>query len=112
MSKEEQKIILSLSVKERFGLTQLRPRLGSTFMFSTIKDVANRAKLTDEEKKKCQWQEPRPGRFAWNEGVIPEKEFELTTTEKNLLKRAVDILDEQNELPVDAHEVALKILAL
>lgn len=99
-----------LSFYKRLLMIRVLPKTGSIDGQIRCKELFERLKnLTDEHKQEIDYSEKKNGDFTYNSLKDSPKEFELSESEIHVLKRGVNLLDEQNLVTMELLDLCKEI---
>lgn len=98
---------VSLSVRDRLVMSELYPKKSNLVDQVLVKDITNKIQFTQEEMKEIDFKATANG-YTWNDKA-PEKEFEFTEAELDLLKKQIEEKDEQKEITLQLTDLCLKL---
>jgi len=99
-----------LNLQKRYFLLKILPKTGSLDGQLRCKELSDRiTNLSDEYKSKIEFDEIGEGQFKYNTLKDELTEFELSDSEKHVLKRGVEILDKEENITFELLDVCKEI---
>ena len=99
---------MKLSVKERFELAALLPKIGSLEEQIRIKSITEKLAITSKEADLIELITVE-GKTTWNNNKSEIKEFSFEVGEVNLIKASVKIADEKKVITQSNLELCQRI---
>ena len=100
---------MELTLKERIMIQQIIPQKGNILEMMTVKSIAKKIEITEEEGKKFEITQKGNG-IVWNkEGTESKFKIDFSETELKVLKDAVTDLNNKKEVTRDNLELCGKI---
>ena len=113
MAEEETKqkgAILTLVIEERLRFGKLYPPRGSYLDNIIREDIEGKIRLSQTEIEKFDFREDQEKEmFLWGDNVDTSTPIEFTGTEMSWLKKRVDALDDNKEIPPEIFSICRKI---
>ncbi len=92
---------MKLNVLDRIILKVLLPKEGSLVTAKVVRDLRNSLDFTNDELTAIDFNVTEEGGIrSWRNDV--EREYDLNTTEINIIKRTLRKCDKEEKLPIDA----------
>lgn len=94
---------MKLSIKQRIEVLNIIPKVGNVTTLRQIEKLITNAGITDEEHTKYNIVAREDGGFSWTvpAGTTDEKEIEIGSVCKGLMKDALKELNDNNSLTLD-----------
>lgn len=99
-----------LNLQKRYLLLRVLPVSGSLDGQLRCKELGARlTTLSDEYKEKIEFDDIGHGQFKYNLEKDELTEFELSESEKHVLKRGVDVLDKEEKITLELLDICKEI---
>ena len=100
---------MELTLKERILIQQIIPQKGNMLEMMTVKSIAKKIEVTEEESKKFEITQKGNG-IVWNKkGTEAKFKIDFSEVELKVLKDAVTDLNNKKEITLDNLELCGKI---
>ena len=90
-----------LGVKDRLVLLGILPAEGNLVMIRIVRELREGLSFSEAEHKDLQMTELEGGRLRWEEGAVPEREFEIGAKGQETIRKALEKLDKDEKLAAD-----------
>lgn len=101
---------MKLSIKERILLSQILPKKGRLIEMSLANSIAKKVMMQSSEIEDYEIKDTDNGGVTWNPKKAIDIDVEFTISEREILKGAVNKLDESGEISIDLLPLCDKIL--
>jgi hypothetical protein len=105
-------MIIELSVKERLELPLILPDRGGFIQHEIAEMVKTKVRFTGEEIMEFELKDISGGQVIWTAAKAKVKPFDFTEAEINLLKKGVDQMDQNENIPAAFFSLCKRIREL
>lgn len=113
---EKRSPILRLGISDRIALFNILPRKGSLLTLQVAEDIRKKAVISEEEQKRIKYRESftPDGKLIveWDIKKAKDIDVQISPLEVDLLKKAVAVLDQQEEVVEEWRALCEKIKKL